>query len=66
MGSQMQRRRIDLKALVTEVRLSPWATNQELDEVDVWVETKNIPCTIHSDLKSPLTPTLDELREIGS
>lgn len=64
---ECKRRRIDLKALVTEVRLSPWATNQELDEVNVWVKTKNIPCTItHSDLTSPLTPTLDELRKIGS
>jgi hypothetical protein len=61
-----KRRRIDLKALVTEVRLSPWGTNQEFDEVNIWVKTKNNPCTVtRSDLTSPLTPTLDELRKIA-
>jgi len=64
---ECKRRRIDLKALVTEVRLSPWASNQQLDEVNLWVKTKNIPCTVtHSDLTSPLVPTLDELRQIGN
>jgi len=63
---ECKRRRIDLKALVTEVRLSPSASNQELDEVNLWVKTKNIPCTVtQSDLTSPLAPTLDELRKIG-
>jgi hypothetical protein len=64
---ECKRRRIDLKALVTEVRLSPWATKDELEEVNVWVKTKNLACAVtRSDLTSPLTPTLDELRKIGT
>ena len=60
-----KRRRIDLKALVTEVRFSPWATNQDFEEVEVLVRTKNLPCVVRrSDLTSLLTPTVDELGKI--
>jgi hypothetical protein len=61
-----KRRRIDLKTLATEIRLSPWATADEFEEVKTWVKNKNLSCPItHSDLTKPLTPTLDELRKIG-
>jgi hypothetical protein len=61
-----KRRRIDLKNLATEIRLSPWATADEFEEVKTWVKNKNLSCPItHSDLTNPLTPTLDELRKIG-
>ena len=61
-----KRRRIDLKALVTEVRLSPWATQEELEEVNTWVKCKNFSCLVtHSDLTSKMTPTLEELRRFG-
>ena len=61
-----KRRRIDLKALVTEVRLSPWATQEEFDEVNTWVKGKNFPRLVNrSDLTSEMTPTLDELRRLG-
>jgi hypothetical protein len=60
---ECKRRRIDLKALVTEVRLSPWATKEELEEVNIWVKGKNPCCVVtRSDLTSPLAPTLEELR----
>jgi len=60
---EYKRRRIDLKALVTEVRLSPWATEDDLEEVSTWVKCKNSPCPItRSDLTSNMTPTLEELR----
>src|SRR5260370_32628213 len=36
-----KRRRIDLKLLVTEIRLSPWATPTETGEVSQWVKNKN-------------------------
>jgi hypothetical protein len=62
-----KRRRINLKALVTEVRLSPWATEEELEEVNIWVRGKNLSCAVsRSDLTSALTPTLEELRRHSS
>jgi hypothetical protein len=58
-----KRRRIDLKALVTEIRLSPWATSEEEEEVKVWVKNKNFICAIKpSDLTSPFAPTFEELQ----
>ena len=60
---ECKRRRIDLKALLTEVRLSPWATTEESEEVKLRVRGKNFPGPVTPlDLRSPLTPTLDELR----
>jgi hypothetical protein len=59
-----KRRRIDLKSLVTQIRLSPWATKEEADEVKLWVEHRNFSCPVDSsDLTSPLTPTFEELNE---
>jgi len=61
-----KRRRINLKALLTEVRLSPWATAEESEEVKLWVKGTNFPCQVTaSDLTSPMTPTLEELRRLG-
>jgi len=61
-----KRRRIDLKAQVTEVRLSPWATQEESEEINTWVKGKNSSCLItHSDLRNTMTPTLEELRHLG-
>jgi hypothetical protein len=61
-----KRRRVDLKALVTEVRLSPWATHEESEEVNEWVKAKSLSCLIsRSDLTSTMTPTLAELRSVG-
>jgi hypothetical protein len=62
-----KRRRIDLKSLVTEVRVSPWATKEEMDEAKLWVKNKNFTCPVNpSDLRSPLTPTLEEVRKYGA
>lgn len=64
---ESKRRRIDLKALVTEVRLSPWATKEELEEINTWVKVKGFRCLVTlSDLTSEMTPTQDELRRLGS
>jgi len=58
-----KRRRIDLKALVTEVRVSPWATDNEIEEVNLRVKSRIPGCPVTgSELASPLTPTLDEFR----
>jgi hypothetical protein len=61
---ECKRRRINLKALVTEIRLSPWATEEELKEVNTWMRGKNFSCLVtRSDLTSTLTPTLEELEK---
>jgi hypothetical protein len=61
---EYKRRRIDLKALVTEVRLSPWATEQEVEEVSIWAKARTPSCPITpSELTSAFTPTLKELRQ---
>jgi len=63
---ECKRRRIDLKALVTEVRLSPWATQNEFAEVNTWVKTRNFPCRVTpSELTNTMTPTPEELRRYG-
>jgi hypothetical protein len=63
---EFKRRRIDLKALVSEVRLSPWATRDEFEKVETWARARNFPCLVtNSDLKSDITPTLAELRGPG-
>jgi hypothetical protein len=63
---ECKRRRIDLRTLVTEIRLSPWATNDELEEINLWVKAKTPDCPVtRSGLTSPLTPTLDELKRQG-
>jgi hypothetical protein len=63
---EYKRRRIDLKALVTEVRLSPWATQDENEEVHTWVTAKSFTCPVKlSGLTSPLTPTLEQFRNLG-
>ena len=38
-----KKRRIDLKSLVTEVRMSPTATKENVEEVWWWVKNKNLP-----------------------
>jgi len=63
---ECKRRRIDLRTFVTEVRLSPWATKNEVEEVRTWINTKNLSCRVTcSDLTSTLTPTLEELEHTG-
>jgi len=63
---ECKRRRIDLKTLVTEVRLSPWATKEEIEELNTWVKGKRFTCPVsRSDLTSSLTPTLEQFRNLG-
>ena len=58
-----KRRRIDLKSLVTEIRLSPWVTTGESTEVNDWVKGKNFSCPVKSsDLAGSLTPSLEDYR----
>lgn len=58
---ECKRRRIDLKTLVMEIRVSPWATTAELAEVNEWMKGKNFSCSMKpSDLRGPLTPSLED------
>lgn len=61
-----KRRRLILESLVTEIRLSPWASPEDTEEVKLWVKNKNFTCRVDpSSIASPLTPTPDELRKNG-
>ena len=63
---ECKRRRIDLKTLVTEVRLSPWATDDEIDEVNLWIKNRAPDCPVtRSELTSSFTPTLEEFLHKG-
>jgi hypothetical protein len=58
-----KRRRIDLRSVVTELRVSPWATGEQLDEVRLWSRMKNLGTSVeYSELKSSFTPSPDELK----
>ena len=62
-----KRRRIDLKSLVTEIRLSPWATKELREEIWWWHKNKNLECPIvKSELASPHTPTSEEMKRYRS
>jgi hypothetical protein len=63
---ECKRRRIDLKALLTETRISPWATINEIGEVNDWIKGKNFSCPVRpSDLTGQFTPSLEEYRNLG-
>jgi hypothetical protein len=58
-----KRRRVDLKALLTEIRVSPWATQMEIEEVNDWMKGKSFSCPVNpSELRGPLTPSFEEYR----
>jgi hypothetical protein len=64
---ECKRRRIDLKALVTEVRLSPWVTQEEREEAKLWVNVKNFLCPVNeSELAGSMIPTPEELRRYAA
>jgi hypothetical protein len=58
-----KRRRIDLAKLVTEVRVSPWASEETLEDVATFVRSVTRECPIvWSELKNPFTPSREEYR----
>lgn len=58
-----KRRRIDLRALVRGVVISPWAEPDVVDEINLWIERKTFPGAVRSRLTGVHTPTLDEFRK---
>jgi hypothetical protein len=59
-----KRRRINLKSVVAEIRLSPWIDASTIDEIRHWIHVKNFDCAvIDSALKSPFTPSLEDFKK---
>jgi hypothetical protein len=59
-----KRRRIDLRKLVTDVVISPWAEPDAVEELNLWVKSKGFPAAARqSELTSGSTPTLAEFRQ---
>jgi hypothetical protein len=59
---ECKRRRIDLRSLITDVIISPWAEQDAVEEIKLWVKSKAFPAR-HSELTSDQTPTLKEFKE---
>jgi hypothetical protein len=59
-----KRRRIDLRTLITDVVISPWAEADAVEEIELWLRNKGFPILARrSALTNSNTPTLTELRE---
>jgi len=59
-----KRRRIDLRKLITDVVISPWAEPDAVQEIELWLRNKGFPTSARrSELTSPNAPTLAELRK---
>jgi hypothetical protein len=59
-----KRRRIDLRALVTGIVISPWTEADAVEEIKIWAGSKGFDAPERSVLTSGQTPTLDEFRAI--
>ncbi len=59
-----KRRRIDLRKLMTDVVISPWAEPDAVEEINRWVRLKGFPAAARqSELTGVSTPTLAEFRQ---
>ena len=59
-----KRRRIDLRTLITDVVISPWADPDAAQEIELWLRAKGFPTSAtRSKLTSPNGPALAEFRE---
>src|SRR5437764_13153279 len=53
-----KRRRIDVRKLITDVVISPWAEPDAVQEIELWLRNKAFPASARtSGLTSPNTPT---------
>lgn len=61
---ECKRRRIDLRSLITEAFISPWAEKEAVEEIELWAKSKGFPKSLKpSTLTSSLTPTLEEFKK---
>jgi len=58
---ECKRRRIDLRSVITQVVISPWADRDAVEEIELWANSKTFPVK-HSELTSGQTPNLEEFR----
>ncbi len=64
--NKCKRRRIRLKDLILGIAVSPWASSDTFDEVQrTWAKIRSYDFPVMHDLKSSLTPTIDELSHRG-
>ena len=60
-----KRRRINLRSLITDVVISPWAEPDAVEEIQLWVKAKGFPVSARSsELAGATTPTLVEFRNV--
>lgn len=60
-----KRRRIDLRSLLTDVVISPWAEPDAIEEINLWVKSKGFPASARpSELTGATTPTLAQFRQV--
>jgi hypothetical protein len=50
---QFKKRRIDLKALINGVVVSPWASQDVMEKVETWVRIKHPQCAIRPSILKP-------------
>ena len=59
-----KRRRIDLRSLVTDVVISPWAEPDVVEEIGLWVRSKGFAFSPkRSELTNPAVPSLPEWKK---
>jgi hypothetical protein len=59
-----KRRRINLRSLVTDVVISPWAEADAVEEIGLWVRSKGFAFSAkRSELTNPATPSLAEWKK---
>lgn len=62
---ECKRRRIDLRSLITDIVISPWAEGDAVEEIKLWVKLKGFPGSVkQSELASGQTPTLEQFRAV--
>jgi hypothetical protein len=60
---ECKRRRVDLRSVVTDVVISPWAEKDASDEIKLWISLKGFPKSARaSALTSNLIPSLEQFR----
>jgi len=61
-----KRRRIILKDLIIGIAVSPWASEETFNEVEqAWAKIRGYSLPVAYDIKSLLTPTVEELKKRG-
>ena len=59
-----KRRRINLRSLITDVVISPWAEPDAIEVIHLWVKSRGFPASARpSELTGATTPTLAEFSQ---